>query len=98
MSDAASRTGLSLAEAELKRVVGLGVRRASVAGPVRAGSTWVGGAGMEDAAVSRTVELIFGVLDADGNGTIDGQELLGMIAAINFKPSPSLMQFLTEHW
>jgi Ca2+-binding EF-hand superfamily protein len=53
---------------------------------------------MEDAAVSRTVELIFGVLDADGNGTVDGQELLGMISAIHFKPSPALLQHLTENW
>ena len=46
----------------------------------------------------QTVSLIFSVVDTDRSETIEGHELLHVLSAMNFAPSPALLQHLSEHW
>lgn len=44
------------------------------------------------------MDLIFTVVDRDGSNSIDGDELLTVLSALNFNASPALLQYITENW
>ncbi len=48
--------------------------------------------------IDQTVALVFSVIDADGSKTIDGHELLQVLSAMSYSPSPALLQHLSENW
>ncbi|KAA0148966.1 hypothetical protein FNF29_06250 [Cafeteria roenbergensis] len=45
----------------------------------------------------QTVSLIFSVVDTDRSESIEGHELLHVLSAMNYAPSPALLQHLSEH-
>lgn len=55
--------------------------------------------GLDSASGSQlTVDLVFTVVDRDGSNSIDGDELLTVLSALNFNASPALLQYITENW